>query len=56
MGLIRDTVKFTLVWTKIVSNKPASTTARVCAEVPEAMLVRAHAASNCRDGLAGSLK
>lgn len=29
---------------------PASTTARVCSEVPEAMLVRAQAASNCRQG------
>jgi len=30
---------------------PACTTAWVCAEVPEAMLVSAHAASNWSDGL-----
>jgi len=31
---------------------PAWTTACVCADVPEAMLVNAHAASNWSDGLA----
>lgn len=30
---------------------PASTTALVCCEVPEAMFVRAQAASNCKEGL-----
>lgn len=29
------------------------TTAWVCADVPEAMLVRAQAASNCKEGLRG---
>ena len=34
----------------------ASTTACVCCEVPEAMFVRAHAASNWRDGLSEAFK
>lgn len=32
------------------------TTAWVCADVPEAMLVRAQAASNCREGLSSETK
>lgn len=35
---------------------PASTTACVCVEVPEAMFVNAQAASNCSEGLSGRLR
>ena len=35
---------------------PALTTACVCADVPEAIFVNAHAASNCNDGLQAELK
>ena len=34
----------------------ASTTACVCCEVPEAILVRAQAASNCKEGLSEAFK
>lgn len=36
---------------KLKNIIPACTTACVCADVPDAMLVKAHAASNCNAGL-----
>mmetsp|Transcript_5148 Transcript_5148/g.14164 ORF Transcript_5148/g.14164 Transcript_5148/m.14164 type:complete len:238 (-) Transcript_5148:218-931(-) len=39
-----------------IGTEPCVITSRVCSDVPEAMLVRAHAASNWRAGLSGTCR